>query len=474
MLFNSFEYVVFLPTVLAVYYCLRHRAQNVFLLLASYVFYGAWDWRFLVLLMFTTVLDFAVALRIGASPLGSKPRRRWLMVSLLSNLGVLATFKYFGFFSQSLVTLLTTLGVEAHVPVLNLVLPVGVSFYTFQSISYTVDVYRGALAPATRLSEFALYVAFFPQLVAGPIERATHILPVIRNPRRVNMAQVSSGLGLIVLGLFRKLCIADAVSAEVSAAFSEPGQLTGPQLLRAAYMFALQIYGDFGGYSDIARGSARLLGFDLMVNFNQPYLSQNITDFWRRWHISLSSWLRDYLYIPLGGNRHGKLDTYRNLFLTMLLGGLWHGANWTFVVWGGLHGAALAVHKAWTSFRARRGPHQRSGALRWLTTGASMLVTVHFVVFAWIFFRADNLDKALLYLQLLPHGFSIQGLSALALPALFLTLTLLVDVPQYLLRDHDAIERLSLPARALAYSAILVLIFFLGGAQNATFIYFQF
>jgi alginate O-acetyltransferase complex protein AlgI len=474
MLFNSFEYLLFLPTVLVIYYALGHRAQNIFLLLASYLFYGLWDWRFLLLLLFTTVLDFAVALRIDAAPLGSKLRKRWLLVSLCSNLGVLATFKYFGFFSHSLAELLRALGLQASFPVIHLVLPVGVSFYTFQSISYTVDVYRGKLPAAARLSEFALYVAFFPQLVAGPIERAPHMLPLIRAPRRVDMGTLSSGLGLILLGLFRKLCIADAVSAEVSAAFSEPGQLTGPQLLRGAYVFALQIYGDFAGYSDIARGSARLLGFDMMLNFNQPYLSQNITEFWRRWHISLSSWLRDYLYIPLGGNRHGPLKTYRNLFLTMLLGGLWHGANWTFVVWGGLHGAYLAAHKLWAGFFERTGADHRSRARRWLTGFAGAFVTVHLVVLAWIFFRAESIDKALLYLSLMPHGWSFRGLSVLGLPALFLALTLLVDIPQYLFRDHDVIERLPLAGRALAYFAILALVFLLGGAQNATFIYFQF
>jgi alginate O-acetyltransferase complex protein AlgI len=472
MLFNSFEYLVFLPSVLSLYFLLSHPAQNWLLLFASYLFYGWWDWRFLLLLWFTTLLDFFVARRIGASPLGSVARRRWLLLSLTSNLGVLATFKYFDFFAHTLSLALTSLGVHASVPLLHLVLPVGVSFYTFQSISYSVDVYRGKLAPASRLRDFALFVAFFPQLVAGPIERATHILPVIQNPRKFSAERFSSGLGLILLGLFRKLCIADAVSGEVASAFSDPLALSGPQLLRAAYLFTLQVYGDFAGYSDIARGSARLFGFELMVNFNQPYFSQNITEFWRRWHISLSGWLMDYLYIPLGGNRAGRYKTYRNLLLTMLLGGLWHGANWTFVIWGGLHGFYLIVHKLWTN--AFGNISNRRAHFSLIRAVVGILFTVHLVVFAWIFFRADNIGKALLYLELLPKQWSVSSLSVMGYPLLFLMLTLALDIPQYLLKDHDALERLPIIGRALVYTVILSLVFFLGGAQSATFIYFQF
>lgn len=356
MLFNSFTFLAFMAVVLPLYYSLRMRGQNLLLLVAGFVFYGWWDWRFLLLLTFSAVIDYAMALRIVDHVVGDPRRKRWLIISMVVNLTILGFFKYFNFFIDSAATLLDTFGFEAHLPTLRIVLPVGVSFYTFQSMSYTIDAYRGTIQPTRSLLHYLSFVAYFPQLVAGPIERAANMLPVFVNERKVDARCISEGLLLILLGFFKKLVIADAVAGSVSAAFAEPLQLDGAQLLRAVYLFSLQIYADFSGYSDIARGVSKLFGIDLMINFNQPYLSSSITEFWRRWHISLSSWLRDYLYIPLGGSRNGTVATYRNNFLTMLIGGLWHGASWNFVIWGGLHGLYLAAHKYWMGLRGIKEP----------------------------------------------------------------------------------------------------------------------
>jgi alginate O-acetyltransferase complex protein AlgI len=344
MLFNSPSFWVFFSLFFALYAAFNHRWQNRLLLAASYVFYGWWDYRFVLLMLVSTVFDYFAGLLIAASA-EHKIRRRWLIFSMVGNLGLLCFFKYFNFFIASAQALLHTLGFQSDPWVLSIILPIGISFYTFQSMSYTIDVYRNEIKPTRRFLDFALAVSFFPHLVAGPIMRASMLLPQIERPRRMTWDGWCRGWVLIVIGLFKKVCIADVVSGSADMVFAHPEQCSWPVLLFGLYCFALQIYADFSGYTDIARGVARLIDFELPENFNQPYFAANITDFWRRWHISLSTWLRDYLYIPLGGNRHGTWKTYRNLFLTMLLGGLWHGASWTFVVWGGLHGVYLAVHK---------------------------------------------------------------------------------------------------------------------------------
>ncbi|NLX14084.1 MAG: MBOAT family protein [Phycisphaerales bacterium] len=326
MVFTSFTFVFFLAVVLPLYYALSHRWQNRFLLVASYVFYGAWDWRFLSLLAISTVVDYLVADRLHrtASMAG---KRILLGISLCGNLGLLAFFKYFNFFLDSFNQLSASLGLGQCSWAIHIILPVGISFYTFQTMGYVIDVYRGRQEPARNFLDFALYVSYFPQLVAGPIERAGNLLPAIYRPRKVTPSQIGTGLQLILMGYLKKIAIADAVAPYVNDIFADPAHQSSVRLLLGLYLFAIQIYGDFSGYSDIARGVSRLLGIELMINFKQPYLSANITEFWRRWHISLSTWLRDYLYIPLGGNRKGTSNTYRNLMLTMLLGGLWHGAD---------------------------------------------------------------------------------------------------------------------------------------------------
>ena len=474
MLFNSFTFLAFMAVVLPLYYSLRMRGQNLLLLVAGFVFYGWWDWRFLLLLSFSAVIDYAMALHIVDHVVGDPRRKRWLVISMVVNLTILGFFKYFNFFVDSAATLLDTFGFEAHLPTLRIILPVGVSFYTFQSMSYTIDAYRGTIQPTRSLLHYLSFVAYFPQLVAGPIERAANMLPVFVTERKVDARCMSEGLLLILLGFFKKLVIADAVAGSVSAAFAEPNQLDGAQLLRAVYLFSLQIYGDFSGYSDIARGVSKLFGIDLMINFNQPYLSSSITEFWRRWHISLSTWLRDYLYIPLGGSRNGTVATYRNNFVTMLIGGLWHGASWNFVIWGGLHGLYLAVHKYWMGLRGIKEPPRPTAQRQWPLFLLKGLVTFHLVAFAWIFFRAADFETASTIVSRIFTAWNGLQPSLFLLPALYGALILFVDIPQYRSGSHTIFERWPAPARALFYASILALIFLLGGSGSATFIYFQF
>jgi D-alanyl-lipoteichoic acid acyltransferase DltB (MBOAT superfamily) len=321
----------------------------------SCVFYGWWDARFLLLLAFSTTVDFLCARQIAATDV-EVTRKRYLLASLISNLGILGFFKYFDFFVTSAHDTLQAIGWNASLPLLHVVLPLGISFYTFQAISYTIDVYRRTIPPSKDPVAFALSVCYFPHLVAGPIQRASFLLPQLEADRRVRWVQIREGIGLILFGLFKKVGVADAIAPLVDLRFTNPALYGAGDLLFALYLFAVQIYCDFSGYSDIARGTSKLFGIELMLNFDHPYFSRSITDFWRRWHISLSTWLREYLYVPLGGNRHGVRKTYRNLMLTMLLGGLWHGASWTFVVWGGLHGLYLAIHKLLLERSRRRVP----------------------------------------------------------------------------------------------------------------------
>lgn len=477
MLFNSLTFFIFLTIVLPVYYSLKLRAQNIWLLIASYVFYGCWDWRFLLLLMASTLVDFLIGLAIGGAQ-DERVRKRWLMVSLASNLGILGFFKYFNFFIDSAAEVIRLAGFQPHLPTLQIVLPVGISFYTFQSLSYTIDIYRRRLEPCRDLIDFALFVSYFPQLVAGPIERAKHLLPLLQSARTVNWQSIAVGVELILIGYFKKVGVADTLAPMVDARFAAPQFASGADLLLAVYLFAFQIYCDFSGYTDIARGVSRLLGVELMRNFNQPYLSADITDFWRRWHISLSSWLRDYLYISLGGNRHGIGKTYRNLMLTMMLGGLWHGASWNFIIWGTLHGFYLSVHK-WLMERGRKAPHHGHvhGLGRRLV---AIVVTFHAVCFAWIFFRAETFQSAFAVL----HGIAtwqagsdwIAPLNWLS-PRLLVLLGMLavIDLVQARQGDHAVLVGRSLSLRTVSYAALVVATLALGNLNdNVPFIYFQF
>lgn len=340
MLFNSLQFLIFFPIVILLYYLLPHSKRWIFLLLASYYFYMSWNPAYIVLILISTLVDYFAAIKMSEQDNINK-RKIYLFFSLFANLGLLFIFKYFNFFNDSVRLLFQSLGVNYGVPSLSLLLPVGISFYTFQTLSYTIDVYRGVTKPERHFGIFAVYVSFFPQLVAGPIERSERLLPQFRVPVIPNENNFSSGMKLMVWGFFKKVVVADNVAIIVNQVYNNVNEYQGLPLIIATFLFAIQIYCDFSGYSDIAIGSARVMGIHLMKNFNTPYFSKSITEFWKRWHISLSTWFRDYVYIPLGGNRVSKPRHYLNLFLTFLISGLWHGANWTFVIWGALHGGVL-------------------------------------------------------------------------------------------------------------------------------------
>jgi alginate O-acetyltransferase complex protein AlgI len=388
MLFNSGVFLQFFGAFLLLYWLVRRNLarRNLLIVAASYLFYGWWDWRFLALLAFSSLFDYGVGLRLEGTEAPAR-RRAWLVASVVCNLTILGFFKYFDFFADSLARLLAELGLPLQPRLLHIILPVGISFYTFQSMSYVFDVYRRDL-PATRnVIEFLAFVSFFPQLVAGPIERAPHLLPQFGETRRITRDMLEEGLWLMLWGLFKKVVLADNFAPLADMVFQGP-TFSAPTVLLGTLAFGLQIYCDFSGYSDIARGAARVLGFDIMFNFNLPYVATSLREFWRRWHISLSTWLRDYLYISLGGNRRGRARTYLNVLLTMLLGGLWHGAAWHFVLWGAWHGSGLVVERAVRNRDARILSRRLGRAATWLAT---ML----FVFYGWMIFRADSLHQVL-------------------------------------------------------------------------------
>jgi D-alanyl-lipoteichoic acid acyltransferase DltB (MBOAT superfamily) len=476
MFFNSFVFLLFLALVLPVYYLLpRQRGRAIWLLAASYVFYGYWDWRFCSLLLLSTVVDFLVGRAMHAA---QDPRRRkhLLVVSCVVNLGILGFFKYAGFFVDSIQATAASLGMSVDFLHLNIILPVGISFYTFQTMSYTIDIYRRRLEPTGSLVDFALFVSFFPQLVAGPIERARNLLPQIAVLRRPDRRQVSEGLALLTVGYFKKVLIGDSAGRIVDNIFGQPDLYRSPELLAGLVLFSIQIYADFSGYSNIARGLAKLLGLELMKNFEQPYLAANITEFWRRWHISLSSWLRDYLYISLGGNRRGHARTYVNLMLTMLLGGLWHGAAWTFVVWGGLHGLYLAVHKMFLGDRKVadhfewRGPRSLVG---WL---AGVVTTNLLVLLTWLFFRAEDFGQAWYFLSNFVHW---QGSELtprfVGITVSFVGMVVLLDALEYFSGSHAWLLRLRPAVAAGVGTAVMVVVLlYMATTRPMPFVYFQF
>ena len=473
MLFNTPQYFVFLAATLVAYYSLPCRRQNVLLLVLSYIFYGTWDWRFLGLLWVSTVIDYAAGLSIDAARQRHRPRamRTALALSVGSQLAILGFFKYYNFFADSAAALLARAGVHPSLPLLSVVLPVGISFYTFQTMSYTIDIYRGAFAPTRNVVDFALSVAFFPHLVAGPIQRARSLIVQIERPRAVSVDCWERGLTLFAIGLIRKVAIADSAGALADAYFAHPASYASVPLACGLFLYGFQIYNDFAGYSEMARGSANLLGFDLMRNFRHPYFARNVSDFWQRWHISLSTWLRDYLYIPLGGNRRGPLRTKLNLIITMLLGGLWHGASWNFVVWGGLHGTYLVGYHSWKSWRVRRGiPDRQPSAV---ASVASALVVYVLVTFTWLFFRSHDTATTWAYLSGL-FSFTAGGEGAVV-PVLVLALmTLCIDVPQALADNEHMLVEWRPAARAAFVAAALLVLLFSGQIASEPFIYFQF
>jgi alginate O-acetyltransferase complex protein AlgI len=401
MLFNSLAFVAFAAIFFPLYFMSRGRLRVTLCLVASYFFYGWWDWRFLSLIVISTVIDSFVGRRLAATE-DPRARRLFLTLSVCANLGILGFFKYFNFFAESLVDLFRVIGFAPDAITLKIILPVGISFYTFQTMSYTIDIFRRKLDPEPSLLNFAAYVALFPQLVAGPIVRASTLLPQFRNPVRFDWPRIVTGLELIALGYFMKVVVADNLAPIVDMRFGFPEDYGASSLFVGVLFFSFQIYGDFAGYSLIAIGLGRIMGFDFGRNFNSPYFSQSFSEFWTRWHISLSSWLRDYLYISLGGNRGGTFKTYRNLMTTMLLGGLWHGANWTFVIWGLIHGLYLVAQRILSPAYERfcsltRLPRLASSAL--LIFAVFMLTQV-----AWVFFRADSVGDAMMILGRIASG----------------------------------------------------------------------
>jgi D-alanyl-lipoteichoic acid acyltransferase DltB (MBOAT superfamily) len=466
MLFNSLTFVIFFACVLGIYWMLNRQQQNLFLLLASNLFYGWWDYRFLSLIWISTLIDYLVALRIAASQT-PRARRGYLIVSLASNLGILATFKYANFFLDSLREATSVFGWELSVPMLSIVLPVGISFYTFQTLSYTIDVYRGEMKPTQSFLDFSLFVAYFPQLVAGPIERAAVLLPQISSDRTLTRGQLEEAAWLILSGYYLKLVLADNLEPFTSQVFTQPSEVAGLQVVLGVYAAAFQIYGDFAGYSRIARGVSKLLGIELMRNFYRPYFAHSPSQFWRRWHISLSTWLRDYLYISLGGNRGNSWQTYRNLLITMLLGGLWHGAAWHFIAWGAFHGLLLIVHRPLTG----------STMGRWLESIPKWIRVVgffHITCFGWLLFFVQDLSDLPLLLGRCVHYWQWNGsvelwtLVAFALPVV--GMELLAEKNQ---ADHS-IHCLPRPVRLVVYSVVMMAIILCGVVDNDAFIYFRF
>lgn len=467
MKFNSLIFVLLFAASYPLLMAVKHRPQNRLLLLASYLFYGWWDYRFLGLLLATTTIDFFCAQGVQAAATEQFKRRAFVAVSVCANLAILGLFKYFNFFAESATRLFQVFGLHADPITLRLLLPVGISFYTFQSLGYTIDVYRGRIRPAARFADYALFVSFFPQLLAGPIGRATQLLPQVENPRRVTYEDVRQGAWLILLGFFKKVVVADNLADIANAVFNFPNDYRGGAVLVGVYAYAFQIYGDFSGYSDIARGLARLMGFDLMVNFRMPYFAVNPQDFWRRWHISLSTWLHDYLYVPLGGNRQGRVRTCRNLLLTLVLGGLWHGAAWHFVMWGAYHGLLLVGHRALVG--GQKAPPARSGWGRMIR----ILLMFHATCLGWILFRVTSLSEFTLLLgnmfhEIAPPRVWVAALCLLAFPLLLLN--------YFMERSGDllVVKRWAPPWRWLTYSSLFAFIVYFGKSNGNAFIYFQF
>ncbi len=472
MLFNTFHFAYFFALLFPLYWALPHRLQNYLLLAASYYFYSCWDRRFLALLVLSTVMDYGCGLAVDRI---EEPRKRKLFVamSMALNLGMLGYFKYFNFFAESLHTALARGGVHVALTHLEVVLPIGISFYTFQSMSYVIDVYRRDIKPTRNLIHFAAFVSFFPHLVAGPIMRPTTLLPQVARPRRFNLQQFYEGSYLIFWGLTKKVVIADNLSKHiVEPLFNQWTTIDGGLALVAIYAFAFQIYCDFSGYTDAARGIAKCLGFELALNFNLPYFATSPQDFWARWHISLSTWLRDYLYIPLGGSRGSVLKLYRNLMLTMIIGGLWHGAAWTFVLWGTYQGVLLVAHRLTRPLLDRIHPTERVDRACWKLL--RIVATFHMICFGWLLFRAQSLSQVAGMIRAIVERPAIPAASYLLPVAVLVLPLLLYQAVQYLSKDLDVILRTPWYVRSVFYTACFYA-FVLGGEFGGSqFIYFQF
>lgn len=491
MLFNSAHFVVFFPLVVAAFFLFPRRLQWLVLILASAYFYMAFVPWYILILIFLIVSDYFLGLLIENR--AGKERKLFLIFSIVANIGTLFIFKYFNFFNANIVAFADWIGWNYSIESLSLILPIGLSFHVFQSLSYVIEVYRGKQKAERHLGIYALYVLFFPQLVAGPIERPQNLLHQFHEPKRFDLEKVKEGLTLMLWGFFKKLVIADPVALVVDQVYGDPYAMEPAALLIAAVLFSYQIYCDFSGYSDIARGAAKVMGFDLMLNFNRPYASRSISEFWRRWHISLSSWIKDYVYIPLGGNRVSSGRHAHNLLLTFLLCGLWHGANWTFVIWGGIHGVYLVVGHISAPIRDRLAHWMRLGKETFLRKMFSTLTVFLLVCISWVFFRIASIHEALFVIKSLPGGvlqlFDIEFMrneiliaSTLGVSAVFLFFRALaiffMEVVEYFALKHNSMHEWMrvwpFPARLAGYYVVALWVFLLGNLAARSFIYFQF
>ena len=478
MLFNSLNFAIFLPIIFFLYWFATKgnlKLQNILLLVSSYFFYACWDWRFLFLLIFSTLLDYYTGIKMSDAK-NQNLKKFWFWLSISVNLGFLGVFKYYNFFAASFASALENVGLHVNPWTLKVILPVGISFYTFHGLSYVIDIYKDRIKAEKNFIDYSVFVSFFPLLVAGPIERATHLLPQIQKKRTFDYSRAVDGLRQILWGLFKKVVIADQCAEFANLIFNNSADYSGSTLVLGAIFFTFQIYGDFSGYSDIALGTARLFGIDLLRNFAFPYFSRDIAEFWRRWHISLSSWFKDYLYIPLGGSKGGMLRSIRNTFIIFLVSGFWHGANWTFIVWGFLNALFIMPSILFNTNRNNLEIVAKGRYLPNLKDLFSIAITFSLTVFAWIFFRAENLGHALTYIS------GIFSKSLFLIPSvrpdyLFFLLIVFMIIEWIGREENYAIANLGLkwkrPIRYAMYYALIMAIFWFGGKEQQ-FIYFQF
>ena len=482
MLFNSLSFAIFLPIVFILYWYAtkgNYKVQNVLLLISSYFFYSCWDWRFLFLLIFSTLLDYYTGIKMCDAE-NQKSKKFWFWLSISINLGFLGVFKYYNFFAESFASALANVGLQINPWTLKVILPVGISFYTFHGLSYVIDIYKSRIKAEKNFIDYAVFVSFFPLLVAGPIERATHLLPQIQRKRTFDYQKAVDGLRQILWGLFKKIVIADNCAEYANQFFNNSDDFTGSSLFLGAVFFTFQIYGDFSGYSDIALGTARLFGIELLRNFAFPYFSRDIAEFWRRWHISLSSWFRDYLYFPLGGSKGGTWMKVKNTFIIFIVSGFWHGANWTFIVWGALNALYFMPLLLTNNNRNNLEIVAQGKLFPTLKEIAFMATTFILTVFAWIFFRANNIEHAFSYISeiLSSSLFTVPKFSGMSKALTTIILVSIFTCIEWLGREQQyALAKLGLnwkrPLRYAFYYAIIVAIFWFSGKEQQ-FIYFQF
>ncbi len=478
MLFNSLNFAIFLPIVFVLYWFATKgnlRFQNILLLFCSYFFYASWDWRFLFLLIFSTLLDYYTGIKMSNAK-NQNIKKFWFWLSISVNLGFLGVFKYYNFFAESFADAIANLGLQVNPWTLKVILPVGISFYTFHGLSYVIDIYKDRIKAERNFVDYSLFVSFFPLLVAGPIERATHLLPQIQRERTFDYSKAVDGLRQILWGLFKKIVIADQCAEYANQIFNNSEHLSGSTLLLGAVLFAFQIYGDFSGYSDIALGTARLFGIDLLRNFAFPYFSRDIAEFWRRWHISLSTWFRDYLYIPLGGSSGGTWMRIRNTFIIFIISGFWHGANWTFIIWGFLNALFIMPSIIFNTNRNNLNTVAKGKYLPGLKDAISIGITFSLTVFAWIFFRATDLNHAI---EFVSNMFSSSLFSfPTVFPKALLALLIVFILIEWMGREQQyAIEKMGFKLPRVVkwsfYYTIILTIFYYSGSEQQ-FIYFQF